>query len=99
MEARVRVDLPIGNHQATGEARSEVIIVGDHDDGTPLLDELFKYFEDCFSREGIQTPGGFVGYDDRGVISERTSDGNALVFARQRCKPAICRHGLPAPPV
>ena len=60
---------------------SDIVFVGNEDDGITLLVEALEEAHDFIAGGGIEVAGGFVGEEDGGVVDEGASDGDALALA------------------
>ena len=68
----------------------DIGIMSDHDYGAPLPMQFFKKGHDFVPGVAIESSGGLVGQDQRCLIYERSSDGDALLLAtRQLAGPMI----------
>ena len=59
----------------------QVGIMGRHEDGLALGDQVVKDGKDGLCRAGVEAAGGFVGGDQDRVIGERAGDGDPLALA------------------
>jgi len=72
--------------EAAANARGDVVVVRDHDDGLALVNELLEQGEDGVGRLGVEVARGLVGREYRRVVGERAGDGDTLLLAaRERC--------------
>ena len=66
---------------ATVGELSDGIVVSDHQDGVAFAMKLAEQADDGFLIGLVEIAGGLVGEDELGMIDERASDGDALLFA------------------
>ena len=65
-------------------------VVGDHDDCAPLPMQFFKKCHDFVAGVAIEGTSRLVGENQRWLIHERPSDGDALLLAtRQLARPVV----------
>ena len=70
--------LTVGYVKTARKTRDQFHVVGDHDDGFPLLHQPDEDVEDGFGRDRIEAAGRFIGDDDCGIIDHCPGDGDPL---------------------
>ena len=76
----VHCDVAVREFDAATGVAGNVDIVCDHEDGVAGFVELAKNIDDGFFVGFIEIARGLVGEDELGLIDERASDGDALLF-------------------
>jgi len=77
----VLLDYPIQDAHDPLRAVRHVVIMGDHNNGHPLLIQVMQQFQDARAGARVQVSSGLVRQKDRGLIDERPGDADTLLLA------------------
>ncbi len=78
--SRVHRDVAVSEFDATACVAGDVHVMGDHEDGVAGFVELAENVDDDFFVCLVEVAGGLVSENEFGLIDERASDGDTLLF-------------------